>query len=180
MGAPDDSTEYLLPPTRADGSIVLVPYDPAWPEAFEAEATRIRTALGPAAAGIEHVGSTSVPGLAAKPIIDINLVVADSADEPAYVPALEALGYVLHVREPGWHEHRLLRLDEPQVNLHVFTTGSTEHARMITFRDRLRTDPEALDLYVTTKQRLAAQHWERVQDYADQKSSVVERILSDS
>lgn len=173
-------TEYVLPPTRVDGSIVLAPYDPAWPATFEVEATRIRTALGPVATDVEHVGSTSVPGLAAKPIIDINLLVVDSADEPAYVPALEALGYVLHIREPGWHEHRLLRLEEPRVNLHVFTTGSPEHARMIRFRDRLRTDPAALELYLTTKQRLAAQHWERVQDYADEKSSVVEQILSDS
>jgi GrpB-like predicted nucleotidyltransferase (UPF0157 family) len=172
--------EYLLPPTRVDGSIVLFPHDPSWAAQFEAQATRIRTALGPVATAVEHVGSTSVPGLAAKPIIDINLLVADSADEAAYVPALEALGYVLHLREPGWHEHRLLRLDEPRVNLHVFTTGSTEHDRMITFRDRLRTDPAALELYLTTKQRLAVQHWEHVQDYADEKSSVVEQILSDS
>ena len=180
MGAPDDSTEYLLPASRIDGSIVLSAYDRQWPATFEAQATRIRTALGAVATAVEHVGSTSVPGLAAKPIIDINLLVADSAEEPAYVPALEALGYVLHIREPGWHEHRLLRLDDPRVNLHVFTTGSTEHDRMITFRDRLRTDPAALELYLTTKQRLAAQHWEHVQDYADEKSSVIEQLLSDS
>lgn len=180
MGAPDDSTEFLLPPTRVDGSIVLAPYDRAWPAAFEGQATLIRTALGPVATDVEHVGSTSVPGLAAKPILDINLLVVDSADEPSYVPALEALGYALHIREPGWHEHRLLRLEEPRVNLHVFTTGSPEHNRMIRFRDRLRRDPEALELYLTTKQRLAAQHWERVQDYADEKSVVIEQILSDS
>jgi GrpB-like predicted nucleotidyltransferase (UPF0157 family) len=173
-------TEYLIPPTRVDGSIVLVPYDPAWASTFADLAAAIRTALGPVASAVEHVGSTSVPGLSAKPIIDINLLVADSADEPAYVPALEALGYVLHLREPGWHEHRLLRLDDPRVNLHVFSTGSPEHDRMIIFRDRLRSDPQALELYLATKQRLAGQHWEQVQDYADQKSSVVEQILSDS
>ena len=88
----DDSTEYLLPPTRVDGSINLVPYDPVWAAEFEDQATRIRTALGPVATAVEHVGSTSVPGLAAKPIVDINLLVVDSADEPAYVPALESLG----------------------------------------------------------------------------------------
>ncbi len=173
-------TEYVLPPTRVDGQIVLSPYDPAWAATYETLAARIRAALGPIATAVEHVGSTSVPGLAAKPIIDINLIVVDSADESAYVPALEAIGYVLHVREPGWHEHRLLRLEEPRVNLHVFTDGSSEHARMITFRDRLRSDPAALELYLTTKQRLAARHWERLQDYADEKSSVVEQILSDS
>lgn len=171
-------TEYLVPPTRVDGSIVLAPYDPAWPAGFEVQAARIRTALGPVATDVEHVGSTSVPGLAAKPIIDINLLVVDSADESAYVPGLDELGYVLHLREPGWHEHRLLRLEDPRVNLHAFTTGSAEHARMITLRDRLRTDPEALELYLTTKQRLASRHWERVQDYADAKSSVVEQILA--
>lgn len=174
----DDSTEYLLPPTRVDGSIVLAPYDPAWATRFEAQAARIRTALGAVATDVQHVGSTSVPGLPAKPILDINLLVVDSADESAYVPALEQLGYVLHIREPGWHEHRLLRLEDPAVNLHVFTTGSAEHTRMITFRDRLRTDPSAFELYLKTKQRLAAQHWEHMQDYADEKSAVVERILS--
>jgi GrpB-like predicted nucleotidyltransferase (UPF0157 family) len=173
-------TEHLLPPRRVDGSIVLAPHDAAWATEFETQATRIRMALEGVAREVAHVGSTSVPGLAAKPIIDINLLVVDSADEPAYVPALEGLGYVLHLREPGWHEHRLLRLEDPAVNLHVFTTGSSEHARMIAFRDRLRTDPVALDLYLTTKQRLAAQHWQHVQDYADEKSSVVEQILSDS
>src|SRR5688500_5368334 len=80
--------------------VLLVEYDPAWPDLFEREAERIRAALGESALQIEHVGSTAVPGLAAKPIIDINLVVADSTDEDAYVPALEAAGYVLRVREP--------------------------------------------------------------------------------
>ncbi len=173
-------TDYVLPPTRVDGQIVLAPYDPAWATTYETLAGRIRAALGPVAAAVEHVGSTAVPGLAAKPIIDINLLVGDSADESAYVPALEAIGYVLHIREPGWHEHRLLRLAEPRVNLHVFTDGSAEHARMISFRDRLRSDPAALEHYLATKQRLAARHWEHVQDYADEKSSVVEQILSDS
>ena len=176
----DDGTEYLLPPTRVDGTIELHEYDPQWPATFEALAAGIRSAVGPVATAVEHVGSTSVPGLPAKPIIDVNLLVVDSADEPAYVPALESLGYVLHLRERGWHEHRLLRLDDPRVNLHVFTTGSPEHDRMIAFRDRLRSHPDSFERYLATKRRLAAQRWERVQDYADEKSSVVERILSDS
>ena len=83
--------------------INLVEYDPGWPEQFAREAQRIRAALGPRAIRIEHVGSTSIPGLVAKPIIDIDLVVADSSDEPSYVPALEATGYVLRIREPDWH-----------------------------------------------------------------------------
>lgn len=170
--------EHLVPPVRVDGAIELAPYDPQWAATFEILATGIRAALGPVATAVEHVGSTSVPGLAAKPVIDINLLVPDSADEAAYVPALEGIGYVLHLREPEWHEHRLLRPAEPKANLHVFTAGSPEHDRMITFRDRLRTDPEAFELYLTTKRRLAAQRWEHVQDYADEKSTVVEQILA--
>ena len=88
---------------------------------------------------LEHVGSTSIPGLAAKPIIDIVLVVADSADEAAYVPALEAAGYVLRIREPGWFEHRVLNGPDTKVNLHVFSDGCPEIGRMLAFRDRLRT-----------------------------------------
>ncbi len=84
-------------------------YDPAWPCLFEREAQRIRGALGERALMVEHVGSTSVPGLAAKPIIDILLVVADSADEASYVPDLEAVGYVLRIREPEWHQHRVFK-----------------------------------------------------------------------
>jgi GrpB-like predicted nucleotidyltransferase (UPF0157 family) len=177
MGSPDDTTEYVRPPSRADGPIVLAAYDAAWAAEFETQSARIRAALGAVATDVEHVGSTSVPGLAAKPILDINLLVVDSADEPSYVPALAQLGFALHIREPGWHEHRLLRLEKPLVNLHVFTTGSAEHARMITFRDRLRNDPQAFELYRSTKERLAAQHWEQVQDYADAKSAVVDQIL---
>jgi GrpB-like predicted nucleotidyltransferase (UPF0157 family) len=178
MEPTDDLTVYVVPPARVDGQVVLSPYDPAWPVAFVTLAAGIRTALGPVAVVVEHVGSTSVPGLAAKPVVDINLLVPDSGDEIAYVPALEDIGYVLHVREPGWHEHRLLRLEEPRVNLHVFPVGSTEHDRMVRFRDRLRTDPESLDRYLATKRRLAAQHWDTMQDYADQKSEVVEELLA--
>jgi GrpB-like predicted nucleotidyltransferase (UPF0157 family) len=127
---------------------------------------------------VEHVGSTSVPGLAAKPIIDIALVVTDSRDEAAYVPDLEAVGYVLHVREPDWHEHRLLKRDEPAVNLHVFSAESAEVDRMVQFRDRLRSRPDQRALYERTKRELAARHWTHVQNYADAKSAVVEQILS--
>jgi GrpB-like predicted nucleotidyltransferase (UPF0157 family) len=81
-------------------SIVVVDYDPAWPEHFRREEARIRSSLGEAALSVEHIGSTSVPGLAAKPIVDVLLVVEDSGDEPSYLPALEAAGYVLRVHEP--------------------------------------------------------------------------------
>lgn len=173
-----DPTVYLIAPARMDGRVFLSPYDPVWPDTFASLAADIRTVLGPVASAVEHVGSTSVPGLSAKPIIDINLLVPDSADETAYIPALERIGYVLHVREPDWHQHRLMRLEEPRVNLHVFTAGSAEHDRMVTFRDRLRADPDACDDYLKTKQRLADQHWDTMQDYADAKSEIVDRLLS--
>jgi GrpB-like predicted nucleotidyltransferase (UPF0157 family) len=159
-------------------SIKSVEPDPAWPAQFEVLAARIRSAMGNRALAVEHVGSTSVPGLAAKPIIDIVLAVPDSADEPAYVPDLEAAGYVLRIREPDWHEHRMLRRRDPAVQVHVFTAGSPEIDRMLAFRDRLRTVPEDRQRYEASKRELAARRWRYVQDYADAKSSVVEEIIA--
>ena len=127
---------------------------------------------------MEHVGSTSVQGLAAKPIIDILLLVSDPSDEDAYVPQLEAAGYLLHGREPGWHQHRLLRGTEPPANVHVFAIGSSEVERMLLFRDRLRTHPDERELYERAKRELAARRWGYVQDYADAKSQVVEEIIA--
>src|SRR5687767_7774033 len=101
--------------------IRLVEYDLEWPVLYEREAERVRGALGERALRIEHTGSTSVPDLAAKPIIDMLLVVADSADEDSYLPSLERAGYTLRVREPDWHEHRMFRGSDPAVNLHVHT-----------------------------------------------------------
>src|SRR4051812_33330688 len=108
------------PLPRLDGPVTLVEYDPRWPELYEREARRIRGALGERVELLEHVGSTSVPGLIAKPLIDIALAVADPASEADYAPALEAAGYVLRIREPDWHEHRLFKGPDTDVNLHVF------------------------------------------------------------
>jgi GrpB-like predicted nucleotidyltransferase (UPF0157 family) len=160
--------------------IELVEYDPEWPGLFQHEEAQIRQALGQAALLVEHVGSTSVPGLAAKPIIDIILAVADTRDEQAYVPALERAGYTLRGREPEWHEHRLLKKADPAVHLHVFSTGCPEIVRMLAFRDLLRTDESERELYVQTKGELAARTWEHVQHYADSKTEVVEQILARS
>ncbi|MBO0887596.1 GrpB family protein [Candidatus Bathyarchaeota archaeon] len=161
-----------------DAPIVLKNYDPAWPELFAREAKRIRTALGERALRVEHVGSTSVPGLVAKPIIDIVLVVADSADEPTYVPALEKAGYVLRIREPDWHQHRLFKGPDTNINLHVFSTGSSEVERTILLRDWLRENREDRELYAAEKKKLAEQKWHYVQHYAEAKSRVIEAILS--
>jgi len=161
-----------------DAPIVLVDYDPEWPKLFEREAERIRAALGDRVRGIEHVGSTSVPRLAAKPVIDIALAVPDSTDEGAYVPALESAGYVLRIREPDWFEHRLFKGPDTSVNVHVFSDGCEEIAAMIRFRDRLRSSDEDRERYEREKRRLAEREWKYVQGYGDAKSAVVREILS--
>jgi GrpB-like predicted nucleotidyltransferase (UPF0157 family) len=158
--------------------IVLVDSDAQWPDAFAREADRIRSALRHRALRIEHVGSTAVPGLIAKPIIDIVLEVADSADEAAYVADLEACGFLLRHREPNWHEHRMFKAREPDVNLHVFSSGCTEIDRMLLFRDWLRSNDADRDLYARTKRELAQREWQIVQDYADAKAPVVDEIVA--
>lgn len=161
-----------------NGQIVLADYDPEWPRLFEREAAQVRMALGERVLVLEHAGSTSVPGLAAKPRIDMVLVIADSADEPAYVPDLEAAGYVLRIREPEWYEHRMFNRPERAVNLHVFTAGCPEIGRMLLFRDWLRSHPDDRVLYERTKRELVRQEWKYTQNYADAKTAVVEEILA--
>jgi GrpB-like predicted nucleotidyltransferase (UPF0157 family) len=160
-----------------EGPILLAEYDAAWPALFEREAARIRSALGDDARLVEHAGSTSVPGLAAKPIIDIVLAVPDSANEASYVPALEAAGYVLRIREPDWFEHRVFKGPDTNVNLHVFTIGAGEVERMLLFRDWLRANPADRDLYLQTKRELVSRDWQYVQNYADAKTAVVDAII---
>jgi GrpB-like predicted nucleotidyltransferase (UPF0157 family) len=160
--------------------ITLAAYDPDWPRLFGREADRVRSVLGNQTLRIEHVGSTSVPGLMAKPIVDILLVVADSADEPCYVPQLEAAGYILRIREPEWFEHRMFRGPDTPIHLHVFSSGAAEVERLLRFRDRLRDDDAARDRYARTKRELAQRSWRHVQDYADAKTAVVNEILDDA
>jgi GrpB-like predicted nucleotidyltransferase (UPF0157 family) len=161
-----------------ESSITLVEYDPLWLKNFAREAQRIKAAVGERAIQVEHVGSTSVPGLVAKPIIDVLLVVADSADEASYVPALEATGYVIRIREHDWHQHRLFKGPDTNINLHVFTRGSEEIQRTLMLRDWLRTNKADRELYARTKRSLASKKWKYVQNYADAKSEVVEMILA--
>jgi GrpB-like predicted nucleotidyltransferase (UPF0157 family) len=159
-------------------SIRIEEYDPFWPELFRREAERIRTALADRALRVEHTGSTSVPLLVAKPIIDILLVVSDSADEAAYAPALQSAGYSLRFREPDWYEHRLFRGPDTEINLHILSAGCPEIDRILMFRDWLRVNASDRDRYARTKLRLAQRQWDHVQDYADAKSAVTEEILT--
>lgn len=165
--------------------VVLHESDPAWSALFDSHAAAIRTALGVSALAVDHIGSTSVPHLPAKPIIDILLQVADPAAEDAYVPALEALRYWLQIREPDWLEHRVLyqRVDRGSphdINLHVLSPdlGGQEVERLLGLRDWLRSHPKDRDRYAAVKRELAGREWRFVQDYADAKTEVVEEILA--
>lgn len=153
--------------------------DPAWPQRYDVLASRIREALGWRALQLEHVGSTSVPGLPAKPIIDIDLTVADPGDEQHYVPALEAIGFRLTIREPWWYGHRVLRSDGPRCNLHVFGFDSPEPVRHRIFRDWLRGNPAERDRYAAVKRRAAADAnaaGEHVMQYNARKQQVIRDI----
>jgi GrpB-like predicted nucleotidyltransferase (UPF0157 family) len=160
------------------GPITFVEYDPRWPELYAREETRIRSALGDRVQQIEHTGSTSVPGLAAKPIIDITMTVADVTDEDAYGRDLEAAGYKIGIREnePDWYDHRVFKGPDTDINLHVFSDGCVELERMVGFRDWLRTHDEDRALYEDTKRELLKQDWQYVQNYADAKTAVIEDI----
>jgi GrpB-like predicted nucleotidyltransferase (UPF0157 family) len=160
--------------------IRIVDYYTDWPKKFETHAKIIADALGGSALRIEHIGSTSVPGLAAKPIIDILVVVPDSADESAYLPQLEAAGYVLRVREPDWHEHRMFRTPEKDVHVHIYSVGCEEIQRVLTFRDRLRGNSDDRSRYEQVKRELAAKEWPDMNAYADAKTEVIKSIIAAS
>jgi GrpB-like predicted nucleotidyltransferase (UPF0157 family) len=159
---------------RQPRDIVIADHDDAWPRRFAVERERIAAALGPRALRIDHVGSTSVPGLAAKPIVDIDLSVADVEDETAYLPDLESTGYVLRVREPG---HRMVRTPELDVHVHVCAVGSEWERKHLLFRDHLRRHPDDRALYEGVKRELATRTWEDMNDYADAKDDVVAAIM---
>ena len=188
MGLPDphdtDAYDAVLSdvtvgtPSPLSGPLEVRDYDPAWPVAYARAASRMTAALGDRVVALEHVGSTSVPGLPAKPIIDIVLEVADSSDEATYVPDLEAAGYALRIREPSWFEHRMLRDPNRSVHLHVFSAGCPETQRMVRFRDHLRASAADRDLYAATKRELAARDWKYMQQYADAKTGVIAEIMA--
>ena len=168
-----DDTVFIGGPEKR--AIVIEAYDPAWAARFEQAKASLVEALGPKALGIEHFGSTSVPGLAAKGIIDVLVEVEDADDEAAYGPALEEHGFAIRVRRRG---HRMYRTPDQDVHVHVFTKGSEKARIRLLFRDWLRHDPADRRLYEDTKRALARQEWEATNDYSDAKGAVVEEILT--
>jgi GrpB-like predicted nucleotidyltransferase (UPF0157 family) len=171
------SSESVLIGGIEKRELVIAEYDPAWPSRYEAHARALAAVLGETLVRIEHVGSTSVPGLAAKAIIDILVVVPNSADESSYIPPFASLGYSLRVRDPKFFEHRMLRTAARNVHAHVFSPGAPEIARMLTFRDHLRRSAEDRNRYEAVKRRLAVQEWPDMNSYADAKTDIIEGIL---
>jgi GrpB-like predicted nucleotidyltransferase (UPF0157 family) len=155
-------------------AIVIAEYDPHWPARFERERALIVRALGAGAIAVEHIGSTAVPGLAAKPIIDLLVVVPDPDDEPAFRPALQAAGYELRVREPG---HRMFRTPARDVHVHLWAQADPEVDRHLRFRDHLRTCAADRDAYARLKRELAARSWPDMNAYADAKTTLIREIL---
>ncbi|GAM42524.1 GrpB domain protein [Talaromyces pinophilus] len=166
---------------RLDKPIAIIEYDPIWANQFSIVCQRIYQALGSRALAIEHIGSTSVPGLPAKAVIDIDLVIADPTQEADYVPAMEAVGFQFVFREPFWYDHRFFGLEEPYANVHVFAPGCPEHLRHVAFRDWLRGCEEDRLLYASVKREAAdatCQDGGTVMDYNDRKAFVIREILS--
>jgi GrpB-like predicted nucleotidyltransferase (UPF0157 family) len=176
---PPAGADPWVPGAAPATGIEVADPDPAWPRQYDDLAGRIRRALGWRALQLEHVGSTAVPGLAAKPVIDIDLAVADPDCERDYVPALEAIGFRLVIREPWWYGHRALRADEPRCNLHVSGFDSPEPVRHRIFRDWLRGNPEERDRYAAAKRQAASAAnaaGEHVMQYNARKQQVVREI----
>jgi GrpB-like predicted nucleotidyltransferase (UPF0157 family) len=178
-GTPEQMALALVgePPGRWK-SIVIEEYDPAWVDRFAVAGAALHDVLGDLIVTVEHVGSTSVPGLAAKSIIDIDLSIVDTATESRYIPALEGLGYRLVLREPWWYGHRMLVSSAEDVHLHVWPQGAPEPVRHRLFRDWLRSHPEDRDLYASTKQRLAKDTAAQPGDYNLAKNDVIDDIYA--
>ncbi|WP_340616252.1 GrpB family protein [Xenorhabdus entomophaga] len=155
--------------------IVIVPYSTEWENIYNEEKNKIQRQLKEKVINIAHIGSTAVPGLLAKPVIDIDLIVADPTQEKDYVPELENLGYVLRIREPSWYQHRMLRLDSPRVNLHLFGENCPEHIRHLLFRNWLRSHEDDKKRYAEAKQA-AIEGAVHVMEYNHNKEKVIKNI----
>ncbi|BDR60303.1 GrpB family protein [Lactobacillus xylocopicola] len=156
--------------------IKLVDYDPSWPELFQLEREKITEAMDEKALQIEHVGSTAIPHLCAKPIIDMLLLVPDPSKESTYVPQLEKVGYVLRIREPASEGHRMFIGNKNQLHIHVYGPKSEEARDLVLFRDWLRINQADRLKYQALKEQLAQRSWQTVQDYADAEGPVITEI----
>lgn len=162
------------------GPVHVVPFEARWADQYEELANRIRRALDGLMLDVAHVGSTAVPGLEAKPVIDLVVTVPDPADETSWLRGLQRDGWTLTVREPDWYEHRCLRLSEPAANLHVFGPGCPETGAMIAMRDHLRAHADDRDRYAAAKRAAAAETnaaGGHVLDYNARKEPVILDIL---
>ncbi len=163
---------------KLTGRVEVRSYDARWPHLYDQEAARLRRLLGERVLALEHVGSTAVPGLPAKPVIDIDLSLADSADEAAYLPLLEGAGYRLVIREPDWHEHRGFKGPDTNINLHVWTLGSPEAQRHVIFRDWLRKDEQDRERYGALKLELATRDFAYLHEYNNAKAPLIHAIYA--
>ncbi|MEZ0164805.1 GrpB family protein [Kineococcus sp. LSe6-4] len=155
-------------------TVTLADPDPRWAETFREHRSRILSALAGQDVQVEHIGSTSVPGLAAKPVVDLVVVVGDVTAEEDHLDPLLAAGYVLRTREPG---HRLVRTPERDVHVHVYGRGDRAVEDYLLLRDHLRADAADRALYEATKRDLVARTWEDTNDYAEAKTAVIAAIL---
>ncbi len=169
-----DPLDGVLIGGREKVPIVVVDYDEEWPDRYRGVREGVRAALGASALRVEHIGSTSVPGLAAKPIIDVLVTVQDVEDEAAFVPLLEREGFVLRVREP---EHRMFRTPARDVHVHLYEPDHGAVSACLDLRDWLRVDADDRALYERTKRRLATRTWTDMNEYADAKTDVILAIL---
>jgi GrpB-like predicted nucleotidyltransferase (UPF0157 family) len=169
-----DPLDGVLIGGREQVPIVVVDYDEDWPDRFGLVRDRVRAALGASALRVEHIGSTSVPGLAAKPIIDVLVTVRNVEDEAAFVPLLERAGFVLRVREP---EHRMVRTPARDVHVHLYEPDHEAVSAYLDLRDWLRVDADDRALYERTKRLLATRTWTDMNEYADAKTDVIQAIL---
>lgn len=161
--------------------VTVTDYDPSWPTAFEKIRKPLADLLGPLAVRIEHVGSTSVPGLAAKPIIDLDVVIANASDFPAVCGKLGSIGYI-HEGNLGIEGREAFRYESKpglmKHHLYVCPADSPELHRHLTFRDYLRSHPPAAAEYGTVKLEAARKFPHSIDDYIQYKSSCIERLYS--
>lgn len=170
----DDYLDAVLIGGREERELIVVDYVPAWATRFASESVRILEALGEIARRVEHVGSTAVPGLAAKPIVDILVAVDDPDNERGYLDAMKETGYGLRVREPG---HRMFRTPERDVHVHVWKVGSEDERRHLLFRDWLRQAPDDRALYESVKRRLVGERFTDMNYYARAKGPAIQEIM---